>query len=358
MEDYEVCHSNSVAELVDSHGKDVLHKCLNLFEEVSHKRQREGLSPVTFAAGVLNTILVAYTFGAHPENFWLLSAIEMLVLFSIRGYNQCRAKPLNQTLYWLDFCWVSSFLGCFLMIGLFIDAHTAGTMNVITHEQRRFVFLAYWAIGNGPLIFAVGALGNSLIFHDGNNLASLFIHYFPSLICYVLRWQRDRTVEAWPHVFELDYFDDVTVFEIYINGLILYSAWAVLYTFWMLVHGLKLPTRKRYDTVMHSIYRVGTFPSKTMVARWTGRSKAEEDRRAKEDDWEKKDLFTYMLGHMFACCIAMLFAPLSFKFWWLQSFVLVLMLVSATINGARRYTYYIVKSYGDALRKEMLEGDA
>ena len=48
-------------------------------------------------------------------------------------------------------------------------------------------FRTLWAFANGPLSMAVVLLNNSFVFHDLNNIASVFIHFTPGVLTYSLR---------------------------------------------------------------------------------------------------------------------------------------------------------------------------
>lgn len=43
-------------------------------------------------------------------------------------------------------------------------------------------------LANGPLAFAVPVWRNSLVFHDVEKITSLYIHIFPGLLTYALKW--------------------------------------------------------------------------------------------------------------------------------------------------------------------------
>lgn len=43
-------------------------------------------------------------FGAHPEHIWLIYLVEGYYMIPRKFYNMWNAKPMNQALYYLDFC--------------------------------------------------------------------------------------------------------------------------------------------------------------------------------------------------------------------------------------------------------------
>jgi hypothetical protein len=45
---------------------------LDEVEQIEQSQASKGLSDKNFTFGLMNCLLVAYTFGAHPEHFWIL----------------------------------------------------------------------------------------------------------------------------------------------------------------------------------------------------------------------------------------------------------------------------------------------
>lgn len=81
FQDEELQTVNRVLQEVDSIVQSAM---TNFFDQLS------------FTLGVLNTILVACTFSAYQEHFWLLYLIEGLFLLPRNFYVRLKAKPLNR----------------------------------------------------------------------------------------------------------------------------------------------------------------------------------------------------------------------------------------------------------------------
>lgn len=60
--------------------------CLEAVRGQMKRREEEGLSATAFFVGVSNVIFITYVFGAFPEHFWLLYALESLYLFPKRYF--------------------------------------------------------------------------------------------------------------------------------------------------------------------------------------------------------------------------------------------------------------------------------
>merc|ERR1719326_983898 len=116
-----------------------------------------------------------------PEYIWVVYLFEIAVFFPRRWKNQTEAKPLKQNYYWFDFCWFANFTGLSFLL---IIVYNALYGDQLSTELRTVLFSICWGIACGPLLLATGLLGNALVFHDVDNVASVLIHLFPSLVLY------------------------------------------------------------------------------------------------------------------------------------------------------------------------------
>lgn len=113
-------------------------------------------------------------------------------------------------------------------------------------------FAVMFALGNGPLGWSVLALGNALVFHDSLQTAVTFIHLTPILFTWCVRWHSAAVDAAWPGLFPVQ--DAPDLFRL---PVLVYLAWWVPYTAWLLLLGIHLPKRG-HDTVYEGI-RKGAF---------------------------------------------------------------------------------------------------
>jgi len=331
--------------LANESEKEVVNRCLTAVEKQAKKFKSKGMNTWTFFFGVANSLFVVWSFGAIPEHFWIVYMLETLVLFPIRWVHMANAQPLCETAFWLDFCWFANFCGN-LALGVLLIADL--TDFVIHDSIRKPIFCCFWGIACGPLLMATGALGNALVFHDADNTVSTFIHLFPSLSLYVARWHRKEVLSHWPGMFHLDYLDTVDLWsDIYLYSVCIYLIWAIPYTLWLVGCAMRLPDRG-YDTIFHANMRAGK-------GKLWSRSvpKEEHARRAAENDYPRSDALIYMTLHMLACFVAMLVSLLCFTYRYVHGGLCVVMGLSTVYNGANKYNYFIMKSYGAMLRKEL-----
>jgi len=325
---------------------DALSKCLEVVEgEAIHKKEK-GLSTLSFFLGVTNCLFVAWSFGAIPEHFWLVYIFEAMVLFPLRFRHQATAKPLKQNYYWLDFCWVANFMGMLFLATLFLDHK--GFIH-IGEPTRKAMFSASWGIGCGILLLAAGFLGNALIFHDADNVASVLIHLFPSLVLYTLRWCHEKVHKEWP-AFKLDYFLQIKPTEILLWSMAMYCVWFVFYTLWLMCCGMGLPKRS-YDTIFHANMRGGM--GKLIYTKGRGLGHEHHKTAAGSNEFTRVDALIYQLCHLLLSSLAILTSLLCFYFWQWHAMVGIAMTLRVIYNGAARYNYYLIDLYSRKLKDLM-----
>jgi len=54
-----------------------------------------------------------------------------------------------------------------------------------------------FSLASGPVALAVIIFSNKLVFHDIDKVTSVYIHYFPLLICFILRWLPYQASYLW-----------------------------------------------------------------------------------------------------------------------------------------------------------------
>lgn len=162
-------------------------KVLDRIDQVAIKRANEGFSKRNFTIGVLNCFFIAFVFGAFPQHFWLVFLVELSILLPIRVSYSCKQKPLNEVLYYLDYCWVMNFIGVFWLFALLVDRATDWTL--VNDEFRFNVLMTFCGVACGPLLGATILLPFiSVVFHDVSLMTGTFIHIIPPLIMYTFMW--------------------------------------------------------------------------------------------------------------------------------------------------------------------------
>jgi len=349
-----------------------------MVEQLMSKAFRESY----FTVGVLNCLLISYVFAKHPESFWVLYLVEMLFLIPVNQYHRIHAKPLNKSMYYLDYCWIMNLVAVTSLTALVVNSfavnYISGDVTVLSSNARKHLFMAVLGTSCGPLLAATAALPYiALLFHDIDTMTGLFIHIFPPMEAYTLRWHSNEIRAAWPSVFHLDYLDEVHFFplegnfiskaktmlgSIAGNTLILYSVWFLLYAAWMLYIGIDLPRKDRwipgtsrkmipkYDTCFHSFMRGGACIG---IGEWLWkRPRGVSAKQIETNHFERRDVVIHMTYHA-ATTLASIFvlgyACYSSKA--IHGLALIAMTAIAVSRGAQRYSYYSTAMYSRTLKK-------
>jgi hypothetical protein len=158
-----------------------------------------------FTVGIL-LMLVTEALLTKPNAMYQFYTALMFPLMLYRFVSYHRMK---WHYFMLDFCYY-----CQILLLFFIYWHSS---NPIFFQ---FVF----CLSNGPLAGAIVMWKNSLVFHDIDKMISLFIHIYPPIVTYCLRWwpseqftvcQNPECSISWTASFWMP--------------LILYSFWQALY---------------------------------------------------------------------------------------------------------------------------------
>eukprot|EP00986_Skeletonema_menzelii_P019292 scaffold27514_cov166-Skeletonema_menzelii.AAC.1 len=354
--------------------KDILQQVLKEVETVSAKRMKEGLNQWNFSIGVFNCFFIVYIFGAHPEHLWLVYLAEGSYLIPRKFYNMWSAKPLNQALYYLDFCWCMNFTAFAMILLLVFSGTVAHDDGLVSDTARKGFFNAMMGVACGTLMGANVVLPFvACMFHDVNTMTGLFIHLMPPMVMYTFMWHSAEIKEHWPSIFRLTYLEGLRYFpeegifftpgdgldSVAGSSVALYFLWWIPYVCFQLLVGIDLPrkfnddgtpAKPKWDTVFHSTMRQGLCMTLGTVFR--GRSKKASIALCMENNFDLIDFFIYMTCHMIAAMTA--FYCIGYPCFSSQQFHL-LMIIFVTwlvvARGAKRYTYYTTKMYSRVLRE-------
>jgi len=332
--------------------RDTIKDVLDLVERQALKRQKSGFNEFRFTFGVINSFLIIFVFGVYPQHFWLLYLLESLYFIPTKFIQMIRAVP-NQALYYLDFCWIMNFCGIIFLLIIMFDRD----LSELFHRR---LFLAAFGISCGPLLASNISLPFiALIFHDISSMTSVFIHIYPPLLLYTLRWKVGEVTEAWPNTFLLEY--DINFYpsprvsfidSIFGCTTIVYLLWLALYLVWMILLGFK--NVEKFDTVFHSTMRDGLCVKIGSIV-WK-RPVQLSIEQTKTNEFETRDFMIYCAGHVILFFTSLVILAYSCT---LSSYVHGSILGICTViciwRGARRYTYYSTKMYSILIRKHFAD---
>lgn len=96
-------------------------------------------------------------FGVHPEHIWLIYIVQSFFFLPCKFISNWKARPLNQALYYLDFCWMMNFSGVFFILLLLLEGFFPET-GLVSAMAREAIFNAFMGVCCGTLMGANIAL--------------------------------------------------------------------------------------------------------------------------------------------------------------------------------------------------------
>eukprot|EP00049_Salpingoeca_infusionum_P011530 m.200579 g.200579 ORF g.200579 m.200579 type:complete len:312 (+) comp14962_c0_seq1:169-1104(+) len=277
-----------------------------------------------FMFGVVNIIGMTFVVGRWPEHYWIYHSI-MCVSLLVYRWTQFRRKRMHYFLY--DFCYLVNYMSVILCLLAYVRVRF-NISTVFAHFTPKLVKVGY-GFSSGPLLLAIYALRNSLVFHSADRLTTVFIHASPAILMWVLRWETnvDR------HMFPLDgasmdhHFQPPEAaraasayVELVLAPFALYLVcWTVPYYFWLFVIKANRIKEQDYDTL------------------YTYTMKAKTLQKLSKKVPEPLQPVLYLGAHALLIFLSLQLPFLLWHSFTLHTIVLILMLASSVRNGASWY---------------------
>ncbi|KAI3634303.1 hypothetical protein MIR68_007907 [Amoeboaphelidium protococcarum] len=149
--------------------------------KLNRKETKQLTEKIAFVLGVSIIWICAFIVGKYPQHISLWYSLHSIVLLTIRWFTYKR-----QSLHYFcfDLCYFVNFL---TLWWLYIS------------PQSQVLYMAVFCLSQGPVLWAILAWRNSLVFHSLDKVTSLFIHIAPSITVYTLRWMDDNSVSSVSH---------------------------------------------------------------------------------------------------------------------------------------------------------------
>lgn len=126
------------------------------------------MDKVTFVMSILGMLLTQYVSIRLTDFFGFYFVFVVSVLIAYRAYSYSILK-MHRFVY--DYCYTINFLA---------------VINVFVQNEQLWHTL--FVSANGPVLLAIVAWRNSLVFHDIDKVTSIVVHFFPALLMYTSRW--------------------------------------------------------------------------------------------------------------------------------------------------------------------------
>lgn len=271
---------------------------------------------LSFLLGVMTLLFTEYIVISYPKYLYLVYTMILLPLITWRFFSYHQHK---HHYFMLDFCYFDNLL---LLIWIYI------------YPNNLKLFKMVFALSTGPLLMAVIAWSNSLVFHDIDRVTSLFIHLYPPTVLYAERWRN-------PDNF-ISYMEAETGWSNWTESMFVPF---LFYILWQVAYLIKTEVmdRERMDTDAEII----------TSARWLTR-----DRPHAIYKWLRKKgvtlhenviLITFQLGYTF---VMLLPAVACYAYHQVNIAVLLLVLIFATWNGANYYFEIFSERYRNRLQNK------
>ncbi|GAN06330.1 integral to membrane protein [Mucor ambiguus] len=281
---------------------------------------------VSFVVGVGNACVAPALALRYPSLIPSYYSSQLIVLLILR-YVIYRSKRWHYFIF--DICY-------------FVNAMTM--LFLWAYPTSKLLFVASFCMTNGPVAWAIITWRNSLVFHSLDKVTSVFIHIFPPLVMYCIRWmpelQRDIYCDNTPFVtsyrnqrfpalddMELPSFKDVMIYST-----LAYGIWQSLYYLFIMVgrrdkveSGLRLTS---YSWLLDDTHGKKGFIQK--MAFMFG------------PKWKSEMFMFLQLVYNIATSIPTFFL---FKYFWLHTTFLIAMFAVSVWNGANYYIEVFSRRY-------------
>ncbi|CAF1087270.1 unnamed protein product [Adineta ricciae] len=173
---------------------------------------------ITFTVGVANTCFSPLIAGQWPHLLPIVYTIQALFLITLRFFIY-KHKHWHYFIY--DLCYYANLL---TLIYIWI---------LPTSE---ILFSVCYTLAHGPLAVAIILWRNSLVFHSFDKVTSIFIHMYPPLTMFTLRWlvPIEHQIKHYPAIINVG--STLPVGRTILYTILFYSIWQALY-FIFIVYG-------------------------------------------------------------------------------------------------------------------------
>ncbi|CAO3698865.1 unnamed protein product [Rhizopus stolonifer] len=287
---------------------------------------------VSFVVGVGNACVAPALAIRYPNSIPAYYSIQMVILLVLR-YVIYRSKRWHYFVF--DMCY---FVNLMAMIFLWLK------------PDSPFLLIATFAMTNGPVAWAIITWRNSLVFHSLDKVTSVFIHIFPPLVMYCLRWMPELMKDVYcdNQLFVKEYRDNrypafkevstIDIQQITIYSTLAYSIWQALYYVFIMVGkkekvdaGIRLTS---YSWLLNDTHGKKGFIQKTAFL-----------------FGEKYKMEMFMLLQLIYNVVTSVPTFYLYQHFWLHTIFLIGMFAVSVWNGANYYIEVFSRRYINELDK-------
>ncbi|KAI8078202.1 uncharacterized protein B0P05DRAFT_542921 [Gilbertella persicaria] len=287
---------------------------------------------ISFVVGVGNACVAPALALRYPSLIPSYYSVELIILLVLRTVIY-RSKRWHYFIF--DLCY---FVNAMTMLFLWLYPNSLG------------LFYASYFLTNGPVAWAIITWRNSLVFHSLDKVTSVFIHIFPPLVMYCIRWmpelQRDMYCDNQPFVIAyratrypaLSTPSMPSLYDVMVYSTVAYIIWQSLYYLFIMV--------RRKDKVESGL-------------RLTSYSWLLDDSHGRKGFIQKAafifgpkwKLEMFMLLQLVYNVVTSLPTYFLYRYFWLHTIFLVAMSAVSVWNGANYYIEVFSRRYISEIEK-------
>ena len=296
--------------------------------------------------GVLNVFFSSWLAGAFPHTYWIVHFFKLGYLL-IRRLVLWSGPEKKKMFFLCDYCYMTNY-GFFLFYTLCLCLSSNGT--IAFDNIQYYVFRMLFTSSVGPLAVSVNAFGNSLVFHNPEQITILALHWSPNVAIWGMRWFTNDLEHTFPNVFNIGCGEphaptesgfwsgnDVcegNFVELWVYPLVAYIVlYAIPYGFFFFVCCKDYLEKGNYKTMFEDNKNAPGI--KQFLA--LGGSGFQE--------------LKYCIVHALSCSLAFFLGPLLWHSFALHTIYLCLIILGATMRGSAYYN----RVFGKIKAKEYLE---
>ncbi|KAI8375851.1 hypothetical protein BD560DRAFT_392098 [Blakeslea trispora] len=184
---------------------------------------------ISFVVGVGNACVAPALALRYPALIPSYYSVQLVILLLLRGV----IYRLRRWHYFIfDLCY-------------FVNAMTI--LFLWVYPDAKALFYATYFLTNGPVAWAIITWRNSLVFHSLDKVTSVFIHIFPPLVMYCVRWMPELQSDDYCHNHAilmndrnqqypaLDQMDAPSWHDVLLYSTVAYAIWQSLYYLFIMV---------------------------------------------------------------------------------------------------------------------------
>ncbi|KAI8971661.1 hypothetical protein BDF20DRAFT_907330 [Mycotypha africana] len=295
---------------------------------------------ISFVVGVGNACIAPALALRYPDVIPIFYSVQLVILLVLR-YVIYRSKRWHYFIF--DICY---YVNAMTMLFLWV------------YPDSKVLFISSYVMTHGPVAWAIITWRNSLVFHSLDKVTSCFIHIFPPLVMYCIRWmpelqQIDKAAqsaaatacdhvtaminlrnERYPALAEITKEGAMpTLKDVFIYSTVAYLIWQTLYYLFIMV-GRRSKVESGLRLTSYSWLLDTTHTQKKSLIQKLAFSLGEEYK-----------LEMFMLLQLVYNIITSIPTFLLFRYMWLNAAFLILMFAVSVWNGANYYIEVFSRRY-------------